>query len=287
MSTSLVLTRGCEVLAACTLFIRFSALRIRMASTIPSSDSFNWIIGPVGHCGLYIGEETANGGNLHRAVTALACQAPMLELGRQRLVAAGEDVSGINRLIEEQHGGLEAWAREMIASDYDSINRHGLVGLWVAIEVAVEDTAALILIKEPSSIGLISAAGIKVPATISNPLTENDARRIYRRLETFAREGVSVSEGYCRLLSILGIVVSLPPDVVSMLSEINYVRNCLLHRGGIVDERATMEAPSLGLPLGAKIKISRERYLQYFDVVAAFSSAFLEGVIKSPYIKTK
>jgi hypothetical protein len=256
-------------------------------STIPSSDSFNWIIGPARQCLLYIGEETANSGNLHRAVTALAYQAPMLELSRQRLVAAGEDAAGINRLIAEQKGGLEAWALHAIATDYDSINRHALIGLWVAIEVAVEDTAALILTKEPTSIGLVASARSKVPSKISRPLTESDARRIYRSLEGYARNGVSVAVGYCRLLSILGVAVSLPTDVVSMLSEINYVRNCLLHRGGIVDEKAAAEAPYLGLPLGEKIKISSERYLLYFDAIALFGKAFMDGVLQSPYIKTK
>jgi len=258
-----------------------------MQTTIPNSDAFNWVIAPAGQCVIYVGEETRNASVLQKAVSALAHQAPMLEITRQRMIAEGADISGIDQLLALQYGGLEQSAKDLIAADFEPINRHGLVGLWVAVEVTVEDTAVLILLKEPTTHSRLISAGVKLPNGLSNPLTESDARRIYRRLDTFSRKGVSVAEGYIRLLSILQISLVLPADVVAVLSELNYVRNCLLHRVGIVDERAATEAPGLSLPLGASIKVPNARYLQYFDAATAFSLALLDAVIKSPYLKTK
>ena len=131
------------------------------------------------------------------------------------------------------------------------------------------------------------AAGIKLPTTISLPTMESDARRIYRRLEQHARSGVAVAEGYVQLMAILQISMPLPAKAIETFSEFNYVRNCFLHRGGIVDERAAVEAPTLGLPLGAMIRISSAKYDQYFDAAAELTSALLKAVIESRYIKTK
>lgn len=258
-----------------------------MQTTIPSSDAFNWVIAPAGQCVIYIAEEITNAAILQRAVTALAYQGPMLQITREHKLANRQDIGGIDQLLAEQNGGLEKSAKELIASDYESINRHGIIGLWVAVEVAVEDTVALVLTKVPSTQNLVTAAGVKLPKVLSNPLTESDARKIYGRLEAFSRQGVSVAEGYTRLLSILQISMTLPADVILTLAELNYVRNCLLHRAGIVDERAATEAPGLSLPLGSSIKVSSARYGQYFDAVGKFSGALYDAVVQSPYLRTQ
>ena len=257
-----------------------------MATMIPSSDVVNWIIGPVGRCALYIGEETVNAGQLKRAITSLAYQGPFLELGRQHGKSKGLDVTGLDRIISEQQSN-SLWAQERINGDHELIHRNGIVALWAYVEVAIEDTAVLVLTKEPASLALLTAAGIKLPTTISLPTMESDARRIYRRLEQHARSGVAVAEGYVQLMAILQISMPLPAKAIETFSEFNYVRNCFLHRGGIVDERAAVEAPTLGLPLGAMIRISSAKYDQYFDAAAELTSALLKAVIESRYIKTK
>ena len=258
-----------------------------MQSTIPNSDAINWVIGPAAQCVSLIAEETRIASLLQRAIIALANQGPLLDIARQRLKATNNDVAAIDRLILEQRGGLGQWASELMTEDFDSINRHGIIGIWVALEVAVEDTAVLILIKDDSSLKLVADAGIKLPQSLSSPLTEVDARRVYRRLESHSRKDRSVADGYSHLMAILRVSFALPSEVICSLAELNYVRNCLLHRAGITDERASVEAPDLSLELGIPIKVPSARYLHYFDSVSKFAQALLAGVLSSPHVRTR
>jgi hypothetical protein len=214
----------------------------------------------------------------------LAKQGPLLELVKRELKRNHRPDAPIKRLLLEQPG-LAQWAEKLISDDYDPINRHDVIGLWVAVEVAVEHTAILILSKESSAAALVEAAGVRLPQLPSLPPSEADAGRIYKRLEAHTRRDRSVAEGYCELMSILGVEVTITPATSAVLAELNYVRNCLLHRAGIADERAAREAPDLGLAIGAPIKISSKRYLRYFDAVAQFAQALLKGAIGSSYLR--
>ncbi len=191
-----------------------------MQSTIPNSSAFNWVIGPATQCVSLIAEETRIASLLNRAIVALSNQEPLLDIARQRLKATNSDVKAIDRLLLEQRGGLGQWARDLIAEDFDPINRHGIIGIWVAIEVAVEDTAVLILTKDTSSLKLLADAGVKLPQSLSSPLTEADARLLYRRLENHSRKGRSVANGYTHLMSILHISVTLSSEVIHSLAEL-------------------------------------------------------------------
>jgi hypothetical protein len=256
-------------------------------STIPNSDALNWIIGPATQCISLIAEETRVASLLQRAIAALAHLDPLLDIARQRLKSANKEVEVIDRLISEQRNGLGRWASELIEEDFDSINRHGIIGIWVAVEVAMEDTAVLILTKDTSALRLVADAGVKLPQSLVSPLTVADAHRVYKRLEVHARKDRSVVDGYRHLMSILCISFTLPPEIINLLAELNYVRNCLLHRGGIADERAVIEAPGLSFQLGELIKIPSKRYLHYFDAVGKFALALLAGALNSRYVQTR
>jgi len=68
---------------------------------------------------------------------------------------------------------------------------------------------------------------------------------------------------HCHILKTLGILLSIDAAAHEELSELNYVRNCLLHRGGIVDDGVATEAPNLGLATGASVHIGQASYLAY------------------------
>jgi len=257
-----------------------------MLSSIPNSDALNWVIGPAGQCVTLVGEETRIASILMRAIVALAKQGPLLELTRREFRRNNQSEVAINKLLLEQ-SGLAEWAEEIISNDYDPINRHGIIGLWVAVEVAVEDTAVLILSKDTNAVTKVKRAGIKLPKSRSKPPPELEARRIYKRLETHARSGQSVSEGYRVLMSVLEVELTIPSETSVILSELNYVRNCLMHRAGIADEKSSQEAPRLGLSIGEPIKIGSKQYLRYFDAVTQFAQALLNGVMSSRYVQTQ
>lgn len=251
-----------------------------------ANQDFNWIIGPAGRCVSLIAEETRVASLIQQALIALSNQEPLLNLAREKLRSVNESEEGIVNLLVQQRD-LGQWANDIIADDYDMINRHGVIGMWVAVEVAVEDTALLVLTKDSNALNRIATAGVKLPSGLTSPLSDYDAARIYKRLERHARENRSVADGYCYLLSLLDVQVTLPADCSLILEELNFVRNCLLHRSGVADDRVTAEAPALSLKSGEQIHIGRKRYLRYFDAVAEFARAMLQGTLNSPHIRIR
>lgn len=256
--------------------------------TIPDSDAFNWIIGPVTRAISYVAEEAKVAGTLHRSLIVLEGNEIFLQVARERLAAAGahDAVRGIDKLIAEAPM-LSKWAAELKADDFAVVNSHSLVGMWGAVEVAIEDTIVLVLSKDAAALGTVASAGVKTSAFEPPPLSEDNARRLYGRMEKQLREGLKVGEFYAKLLGLFGIKVSCSKHVLSKLEEVNSVRNCLLHRGGIIDERAAQSSGNLRPLLGKRISITTGRYMEYYAAAGDFIQEMLKGVIASSYIKTK
>lgn len=257
-------------------------------SSIPDSDAFNWIIGPAGRCIKLVGDEVETAGFLLRAITVAHGFGTYLHMTRKVLLAnkGPSAVEASDRLIAEQTR-ISAQAQEIIDTDFHRINVQGVISLWVAVEVAVEDTVVLILTKAPHEAKNALSALKRPPNIEETTLSEPEARRLYDRLQRQYRENQSVADGYRLLLEALSISVPLSKDVIDTLSELNYVRNCLLHRGGTVDERALTEAPELGLSPGDALRIGKKMYGRYLDATMAFARALLMGVLQSRYVRVR
>lgn len=250
---------------------------------IPDSNALNWIIAPAFTCVKYIGEETINASVLHRSIINVDLIKPLLKIARQKLLENGLDDSSLV-LLEKENELLEQKAKELISSNFHSINSHGLVGLWCAVETAVEDTVVLILMNDAKCIGAIKNAGYKIKFDFNQKLDEEMAKKIYANLERQVRKCFRVGEGYCTLLSIFGLQMQLDNNTLNILSEINSVRNCILHRGGIIDSKAGNESQRLANFVDKEINISNELYLTYYRAAGKFASALLSATTKSNYI---
>jgi hypothetical protein len=147
---------------------------------IPGADSTNWIIAPAGRCVSLVGEETAMAGLIQRAIISLSRQGPLLESARRELIMVQASDAAINTLITQQQPIANA-AQQVIDVDFHPLNLHGIIGLWVSVEVAVEDSAGLILLNDPTTLALVEAAGVKTATNADQPAEA--ARRIYHRLE--------------------------------------------------------------------------------------------------------
>lgn len=247
-----------------------------------ASTPITWVSDPAFRCVKYIAEETIHAATLQRAIIALSHQDWLLKCAREKVIKERKPVALINSLIEQQKY-LGKWARDIVSGDYEGINKHGVVGIWVAIEVAVEDTAVGVLINYPGIAQSVANAGVKIPSNLPSVLSENDARRIYNRIERALRQDKSVVDGYTAVLASVDIQMTVPSQAIPIIDEFNYVRNCFLHRGGIVDERVNAEAPDLKLTPGEKLKISSGAFLRYFDAAGEFAKALLHATKSSSY----
>lgn len=252
---------------------------------IPNSDALNWIIGPVTRAVGYLAEETKIAGILQRSLTVLEGHGTLLQLVRQKFIEAGakDGLPAIDKLLSEAPG-LSKDAVELRQNDYSVVNSHSLIGIWGAVEVAVEDTVVLILTKEASALDVAANAGVKTAAFEPAPVSEEDARRIYSRLEKQPRGNLKVGEFYVQLLDHFEVKFNCSRHTLAKLEEINNVRNCILHRGGIIDDRAA-QIGTLRPYLGKQLPITQARYLEYYDAIGDFLGEMLRGVIASRYIQ--
>lgn len=254
---------------------------------IPNSDVLNWIIVPVSRAVLFVGEEMKISGTLVKSLVNLSGQEMYFRIAREKLILANHTkaIQSIDRLIKEAPF-LSKAAGELKQNDYHVINSHSLIGMWSAVEVAVEDTIVLILSKESSALKLLTNCGIKITKFGPGPVIYEDARKLFKRIERKFREKLKVGESYIKLFDLFGINVSCNRNVLAKMDEINSVRNCLMHRGGVIDDRAAKGVAALQPFIGKQMPITQARYHEYFDAISAFLVALCGGVTASSYIKT-
>lgn len=255
---------------------------------IPDSGAINWVIGPVTRAIGYVAEETKIAGTLHRSLAVLEGHEIFLRLAREKFVEVEvkEGLPNIDQLIA-QAPGLSKEAGELRQNDYSVVNSHSLIGMWGAVEIAVEDTVVLVLSKEASALGVVANAGVRTAKFEPGPVSEDDARILFSRLEQKLRKSlkVKVGEFYVQLVGLFGVKVNCSRHTLSKLDEVNCVRNCILHRGAIIDDRAA-QIDGLRPFLGKQFPITQARYLEYYDAISDFLKEMLNAVLASSYIQT-
>lgn len=254
--------------------------------TIPHSDAYNWIISPITRCIMAVGNTEQMSGLLQRAVIALADQKPMAQ--RLEGLLRGLGASHLLKSVEEN--ARPNWsdkAAELLENELHEVHVPMIIALWASLEVAVEDTATLILLNDTQALADVVQAGVKVPSKCSLPLDDFNARRVFNRLEQFSRKTRNIAQGYAHALYVLGVPSTIESTVFATLAELNYVRNCILHRGGIVDSRVTLEAPSSGLAVGNEIRVRQEQFSRYYKAVGSFATEILKGTIDSRHARYK
>jgi hypothetical protein len=150
------------------------------------------------------------------------------------------------------------------------------------VESSIEETVVNLLRNVgPSRLGTVDPK----LATTPGVLDEVEARALYPRIERRFRDGRSAAEAYTAIFSHYDIHVSCAPDIYTTLSEVNEIRNCLLHRGGVIDEKACRKAPQLRPLLGTRIAISSQTFGLYTDAIHTFIVATTRGITQSPFLK--
>lgn len=241
------------------------------------------ILEPVVACTTFVAEEGKIGGLLQRALTHIELGRPMLEYIALQLVRSGlnEAFEPMMRLVAAAPI-QEQWAKELRESDYAVLNAHSLVAIWGAVETCIEDTVVKILTISPESDAL-SAIGIKDLMTVYD---EDGAHEVYRKIERKLWIKGDVVGSYENILSIFRLSASVPPETAETLREVNAVRNCFVHRGGVIDEKAAREAPTLTSLVGKRFEVRKDNYLRYHEAVGKWIVALMNSICSSDYVQT-
>lgn len=244
-----------------------------------------WILAPLFSAVRFVGEEAKVGGLLKRALTHLENGRPFLELTVQHLIAMGktEDLEPIQRLlvaapIQEQ------WATELRNTDYAVLNAHSLVAIWGALEACVEDIVVAILAKDPAAMASIATAGIRVNSDrMTSTPADGDLRILYRKIEDAVRVKYDVVQTQENILNLFGLSAGCLEHKSALLSA-NALRNAIVHRGGIIDDKSVRQAPALASLIGTTCIITCTEFLKYHEAVSACLVALVGSVVASPYV---
>lgn len=244
-----------------------------------------WIIDPVARCVEFIAEEAKIGGLLQRALTHVEMGRPLLELAALRFLEAGHTQALENlKLLLASAPLQEEWARELRATGYAPLNSHGLVAIWGALEVCIEDTVVSILSHDSASLAKIEAGGVKVNRDASGYVAEEEFRRVYRRLESQRTVEDNIVDTYEALLGLFGLSAAAKLHSATLI-EVNALRNCIMHRGGIIDQKAANQAPSLQPYVGKKYLVTNADFIKYHEAISAWVVALMGSVCASSYAK--
>jgi hypothetical protein len=254
-----------------------------------TKEIYNWILDPAGRCVSLLSDAIMLNSLLTRSVIAANAQRGLLTIARDVALRRNEraKIASYGRLIEAQ-GLIEEKARELIAANFHVLNVQGIISLWVAIEVAVEDTVIAILMNdEPSARQIVEGFTKGKPQIPPGPLNADSANLVFKRMEKAARDQATVMDAYCWLLARVNVQLELLDEESKVLTELYCVRNCVMHRGGIVDSEIAAKAPELGVVVGDHICIDKDCYLRYIEAGNAFAVKLLGAVLVSPYIQKR
>ena len=239
-------------------------------------------LAPAVRCVESIASQAKLAHTLQSATIALANQKPLLQVAKLIAVTSKVDAEPFNQLLKRQES-LEIWANEVLSQHHHATNLPALLNIWAAIEALVEDTSTLILQYEESAVEALSSAGIKTGKT--HPRTEDEARALYEKSLLFFKKDGLVN-GFISLLHCIGLHLGIGKDVIDSLRELNYIRNCTLHRNGVVEFRVRKEAPTLVNPIGTPIVIDSMLFLKYYDACSEFAKAIIPAIGNSQYMKS-
>ncbi len=226
-------------------------------------------------------------GVIIRSLELMPLMPPLMTLAAQvvALKKGPEDLEPFERFLSEDMG-FSGMSEELVRDDFALPNSHTLVALWSAIETCLEDTIVLTLMNDERAATSISAE-VSIPSYDEGLLDERQARATFRRLESKARQSHGVMESADWMLGLIEMAREPSSDASEVMSEVNALRNSIMHNGGVLDQRSLKAAPSLRFVVGEEIKIKRDELRSYNDSLSTFVQELLSGVLASRYMRSK
>ena len=218
---------------------------------------------------------------LQSATTALAGQTPLLLLAQKVLSQQPSVQHALAELIRRQKS-LEVWAKEVHDNSNHDINLPALINIWITLEALCEDLCVAIISHDASALKNLKQINAKIDEGMK--ITDESAREAYEQsLSKVKKHGLV--HGFLTVFSALGFSPVLSATCVDRLNELNYLRNCSLHRAGIVEPRKDKEAPSFPLAVGEKIVVTDQLFTRLYDSASEFLQSLIPSLTKSGHLK--
>jgi hypothetical protein len=154
------------------------------------------------------------------------------------------------------------------------------VAVWGMLEVVVEDVLLGILLNEPGAREKDEIAKIRIPLSKYEELDKEE--RMSFVLAELSRSNATAQgvNGFEALLQIFDLSGEVDEVFKKSLWEMNHVRNVILHRGSHADSRLVESCPWMGLNVGDRVLVDRERFDRYFDGAKGYVDALEHRLFK-------
>jgi hypothetical protein len=194
------------------------------------------------------------------------------ELGRQNRKATKSER---NELQERRK--ISAMAKSECHEGFPILHSHALISIWGALEVLIDDLVLSILLNVPNVLNEAIFAKVKIPLAKFETLERNERMTLLvdelkRELKTAFKPAVV---GFEVVLGQFGLSGQLDDNLKRTLMEMQQIRNVLVHRSGIFDEKASRTCPWMDWKIGKKVKLSGsqiniyvESVIQYMTIIA-------------------
>ncbi len=176
----------------------------------------------------------------------------------------------------EQHAQhaerLSTLARAEVENDFPILHGQVAVSLWGIFEALVEDILIEWMELVPHALDKPALEKIKLPLSQFIQYEKRDQcelilRELQRSLGADAAAGVTVAE---KVLNVFGLVPTVDANKRRDLFELHNVRNLIVHRGSLVDEKFVKACPWVAVPRGTRLQLGSEDYGRYANCVSDY-----------------
>jgi len=163
-------------------------------------------------------------------------------------------------------------AQREVDRGFPLLHAHALVGLWSALEAAIEDISVAWLVAKPEILLRPEFSKIRVPIaeylffSVEDQMSYLTAE-VQRDLKVEFKQGVTRFE---KVLDALDMGGTVPEKVRRAIYEAQQMRNCLAHRGKYADRRLVESCPWLKLEAGQELLITHKKFEYYLRAIQMY-----------------
>jgi len=174
---------------------------------------------------------------------------------------------------------IETMALREVESDFPMIHNAATVLLWGALEATFRDFLVRWLARYPAARQVPELRKIRVQVAEYESLEDEDRMRYL--VQILERElAASLKPGTRRfdcLLKPFGIIPKIGDAERRDLNEMAAIRNVIVHRASIADERLLELCPWLGLRQGEVVHVSRVSFFRFLGAASNYAAAIVSS----------
>ena len=247
-----------------------------------------WLFGPANTLLQYIVDEQVITSVTHRALINVRGTTILLAIAREQIPSPTDQIrEAFQRAIDISAGDF-GFAEKEAANGFNTLFSHAAVGTWGAIETSVENTLLNHIRKVPDVEARIRASAPELKdKDLRRGLEGGSAETLLKRWEGSLQDAATTMRRQLLMLKAFGLHIELNPDNEQLLSELAELRNVILHRGGVVDQRFKDKCPWRPDAIGDRVRVSYELMGRYFEAAGDFGVKSIGAAVKSPYVYIK